>query len=456
MSLSAARLRTMLDELTRQYGVPGAAIAVWAGGELKEAAAGVCNIETKVPVTADTLFQIGSITKLYTTALCLQLVEEGKLDLDKPVRDVIPDFAVADEEVAAQVTLRHLLNHTSGIDGDFFKDAGRGEDRIEKYVRLLKDVKQIHPLGQMFSYCNAGFVVAGRMIELATGKTWDKAVRERIAKPLGTPSFSTLPEQAMRHQTAIGHVGQPGALAVTPIAYLAQSNAPAGSMPMARASDVIAFARMMMNDGVAANGTPVLAADSVHQMHLRTVTCPPQMNIDAIGLGSFLWDWNGDGHYEVFGHDGSTIGQAAWLRYHTESETAVALLTNGGNGKGLADEMLAAIFSDAAGIQPPEPPAPAREGMPEVSRFTGTYGKASGTVEVSVKEGGLVALHRAAPDFAALQGTYAVELKPVTETLFVGTMPGYTRPATYHFLEADDQGRALYLHTGARAHRRVE
>lgn len=455
MSLSPARLRGMLDTLTRQYGVPGASLAVWSGGEMKEAAAGVCNIETKVPVTSDTLFQIGSITKLYTTVLAMQLVEEGKLDLDRPVRDIIPDFAVADEEAAARITLRHLLNHTSGIDGDFFKDAGRGEDRVGKYVRLLKDVAQIHPPGQMFSYCNAGFVVAGRMIELATGKTWDKAIRERIAKPIGTPAFSTLPEQAMRYQTAIGHVGAPGALAVTPITYLAQSNAPAGSMPMAKASDVIAFARMMMNDGVAANGTPILSAESVHQMHLRTVTCPPQMNIDAIGLGSFLWDWNGDGHYDVFGHDGSTIGQAAWLRYHTESETAVALLTNGGNGKGLADEMLAAIFSDSAGIAPPEPPAPAREGMPEPARLTGTYGKASGTVEISLKDGALVALHRPAPDFAALQGTYTVELKPVNETLFVGTMQGYTRPATYHFLGEDDQGRALYLHTGARAHRRV-
>ncbi|GMV61208.1 MAG: serine hydrolase [Parvibaculum sp.] len=455
MPLSPARLRTMLDTLTRQYGVPGAAIAVWAGGELKEAAAGVCNIETKVPATAETLFQIGSITKLYTAALAMQLVEEGKLGLDQPVRKVLPDFAVADEEASGKITLRHLLNHTSGIDGDFFKDAGRGEDRIAKYVRLLKNVEQIHPLGAMFSYCNAGFVVAGRMIEVAAGKGWDKAIRERIAKPLGTPAFSTLPEQAMRHQTAIGHVGQPGALMVTPIAYLAQSNAPAGSMPMAKARDVIAFARMMMNEGVAANGTPVLSAESVHRMHLRTITCPPQMNIDAIGLGSFLWDWNGDGHYEVFGHDGSTIGQAAWLRYHTESETAVALLTNGGNGKGLADEVLAAIFSDAAGIAPPEPPAPAGQGMPEVSRLTGTYAKASGTVEVSVKEGMLIALHKPAPDFAALQGTYAVELRPVSETLFTGTMPGYTRPATYHFLEEDAQGRALYLHTGARAHRRV-
>src|SRR5690606_31875560 len=198
-------------------------------------------------------------------ALCMQLVEEGKLDLDAPVRKVLPDFAVADAEVSARVTLRHLLNHTSGIDGDYFRDAGRGEDRVEKYVRLLKDVRQLHPMGHMFSYCNAGFVVAGRMIEVLTGTTWDKAVRNRLAKPLGTPSFSTLPEQAMRHQMAIGHVGQPGALAVTPVAYLAQSNAPAGSMPMAKARDTIAFARMMMNEGVAANGTPVLTAESVQE-----------------------------------------------------------------------------------------------------------------------------------------------------------------------------------------------
>lgn len=455
MSLSPARLTEMLDVLTRQYGVPGAALAVWAEGGLVEAAAGVCNIETRVPVTAETLFQIGSITKLYTAALCMQLVEEGKLDLDAPVRKVLPDFAVADAEVSARVTLRHLLNHTSGIDGDYFRDAGRGEDRVEKYVRLLKDVRQLHPMGHMFSYCNAGFVVAGRMIEAVTGTTWDKAVRNRLAKPIGTPSFSTLPEQAMRYQMAIGHVGQPGALAVTPIAYLAQSNAPAGSMPMAKARDTIAFARMMMNDGVAANGTPVLTAESVQEMHLRSVALPWGMTIDAIGLATFLWDWNGDQHYEVFGHDGSTIGQAAWLRYHTESETAVALLTNGGNGKGLADDLLREIFSQAAGIAPPEPPEPSREGRPEPARLIGRYGKASGTIDVIEKDGALVAVHTPTAEFAALQGSHAVELQPVTETVFLGTVPGYTRPASYHFLEEDEHGRARYLHTGVRAHPRL-
>tara|TARA_R110002110_G_scaffold79145_5_gene207048 strand:+ start:95 stop:1435 length:1341 start_codon:yes stop_codon:yes gene_type:complete len=445
----------MLDAATRQYGVPGAALAVWRNGELIEAAAGVCNIETGVPATPDTLFQIGSITKLYTAALAMQLVETGKLDLDAPVRDTLPDFAVADAAVSRQVTLRHLLNHTSGIDGDFFKDAGRGEDRVEKYVRLLMDVHQVHPLGHMFSYCNAGFVVAGRMIEVADGTTWDRAIRKRLAKPLGTPAFSTLPEQAMRHQMAIGHVGQPGALTVTPIAYLAQSNAPAGSMPMACARDIITFARMMMSGGVAPNGTRVLSARSVHGMHQRNVTCPAEMNIDAVGLATFLWDWDGDGRYEVFGHDGSTIGQASWLRYHPESETAMALLTNGGNGKGLADDLIREVFTGAAGIAPAEPPQPVAGLAIDRARVLGRYGKASGTIDVIEKQGMLVAVHKPAADFAVLQTSHAIALQPAGDGLFVGTMPGFTRPVTYHFLEADGAGRARYLHTGVRAYRRM-
>jgi CubicO group peptidase (beta-lactamase class C family) len=455
MPLSTADLQETLDALARQYGVPGAVLAVWTDGALSEVAAGVCNIETKVPVTPDTLFQIGSITKLYTAALCLQLVEEGKLDLDQPIRSVLPDFAVSDEEVAALLTLRHLLNHTSGIDGDFFKDAGRGENRIGKYVHLLKDVAQVQPPGAMFSYCNAGFVVAGRMVEIASDTGWDRAMRNRLAKPLGTPSFSTLPEQAMRYQTAIGHVGAPGALMVTPIAYLAQSNAPAGSMPMAKARDVIAFARMMMAEGVSADGTRILSQTSVRAMHRPSITCPPHMNIDAIGLATFLWDWDGDSTYEVFGHDGSTIGQASWLRYHPESGTALALLTNGGNGKGLADELMKSVFAKATGITPPELPATDPSLVMNAAPLLGTYGKASGTVEVYEREGKLIAHHRPSADFTALQGAYEVDLLPVDETLFLGTAPGYTRPATYHFLDRDAEGRALYLHTGVRAHRRL-
>lgn len=456
MPHSPARLKEMLDEGTRQFGVPGASLGVWTGDTLSEAAAGICNIETQVPVTPETLFQIGSITKLYTAALAMQLVEEGKLALDAPLRTLLPDFRVKDESVAARVTLRHLLSHTSGIMGDYFKDAGRGEDRVAKFTAMMAALDQVHEPGEMFSYCNTGFVAAGRMIEVANGTTWDKAIRQRLAKPLDTPSFSTLPEQAMRYQTAIGHLGQPGRMMVTPIAYLAASNGPAGATPMAKARDVVTFMRMMMAGGVAPNGNRVLSAGSVEAMHKMNVVCPKGMNIDAIGLAAFMWDWDGDGTYEVFGHDGSTIGQAAWARYHPASGTGFCLLTNGGNGKALADRLIREIFSDAAGIAPPELPKPDTALAIAPARYLGRYANTMEEIEVSEDSGKLVATVTPAPDYAVMSGgPKRVPLEPVSAELFLGVPPGMTLPQSWHFLGDDGTGRARWLHSGVRAHKRV-
>lgn len=456
MPHSPARLKEMLDEGTRQFGVPGASLGVWTGDTLSEAAAGVCNIETKVAVTPETLFQIGSITKLYTAALALQLVEAGKLALDAPVRTLLPDFKVKDESVAARVTLRHLLTHTSGIMGDYFKDAGRGEDRVARFTGMMAALDQVHEPGEMFSYCNTGFVAAGRLIEVANGTTWDKAIRQRLAKPLDTPSFSTLPEQAMRYQTAIGHLGGLGKLFVTPIAYLAASNGPAGATPMAKAHDVVAFMRMMMAGGVAPNGNRVLSAGSVEAMHKMNVVCPRGMNIDAIGLATFMWDWDGDGTHEVFGHDGSTIGQAAWARYHPASGTAFCLLTNGGNGKALADRLIREIFSDAAGIAPPELPKPDAALAIDPARYLGRYANTMEEIEVSEEGGSLVATVTPAPDYAVMSGgPKRISLEPVSAELFLGVPPGMTLPQSWHFLGDDGTGRARWLHSGVRAHKRV-
>ena len=103
----------------------------------------------------------------------MQLVDEGLLDLDTPVVEVLPELRLADPDVTKQVTMRHLLTHTSGIDGDVFTDTGRGDDCLEKYVDLLADAAQNHPLGATWSYCNSGFSLLGRVIEKLTGKTWD-------------------------------------------------------------------------------------------------------------------------------------------------------------------------------------------------------------------------------------------------------------------------------------------
>ena len=127
MSLDSELQQRLADALKR-HRVPGASLAILAGETLREGAAGVVNVRTGVEATPDAVFDIGSITKVFTTTLVMQLVDAGLLDLDAPVRRYLPELVLADPEAAARVTVRHLLTHQSGIEGDFFQATGRGDD----------------------------------------------------------------------------------------------------------------------------------------------------------------------------------------------------------------------------------------------------------------------------------------------------------------------------------------
>src|SRR4051794_6401925 len=178
-------LAQQLPELIAKHDVPGAAVAVLAGGEVIDSAAGVLSRATGVEATTDTVFQIGSITKVWTTTLVMQLVDEGKLDLDRPIRSYLPEFVIADEAAAAVITTRQLLSHTAGFEGDIFNETGKGDDAVEKFVATLATTTQLFPPGEMFSYNNAGFAVLGRLVEVLRGTPYDAALREHLFTPLG-------------------------------------------------------------------------------------------------------------------------------------------------------------------------------------------------------------------------------------------------------------------------------
>src|SRR6516162_2665502 len=188
----------LLHDAAKRCQVPGAALAVLHGEAVFEAATGVVNMQSGVETTTDSVFEIGSITKLWTTTLLMQLVDEGRVELDAPVRRYLPEFALADLAAAEAITVRMLLTHTSGIDGDFFQSTGRGDDAVERYVLACAALPQLHPPGAGWSYCNAGFVLAGRIVEKLRGCTWDEALRRHLLAPLGTEGMGTLPEQALR------------------------------------------------------------------------------------------------------------------------------------------------------------------------------------------------------------------------------------------------------------------
>ena len=310
--IDGARWRARLAELIAKHKVPAAALGILSGGEIVDVAAGLLSKKTLVGATPDSVFQIGSITKVWTTTLIMQLVDEGKLTLDTPVAQIIPDFAVSDPQVSKQVTIRHLLTHTSGIDGDVFTDTGRGDDCLEKYVADMDTVAQNHPLGATFSYCNSGFSLAGRIIEVLTGKTWDAVLRERIIEPLGLTATVTLPEEAILHRAAVGHLGNPGEdPQPARLWQLPRSAGPAGTIT-ARVHDLLEFAKMHLAGGLAPDDSRILSQKAADAMTQHEVDLPdPDVLGDSWGLGWIRFSW--DGH-RLFGHDGSTVGQGAFMR----------------------------------------------------------------------------------------------------------------------------------------------
>src|SRR3954454_11123230 len=125
-------LQDKVTELAQELDVPGAAVGVIHDGAEHYAYAGVTSVENPLTVDETTLFQFGSTGKTYTATAIMRLVEQGKVDLDAPVRTYLPDFALRDDDVAQRVTVRQLRNHTAGWEGDMMDDTGAGDDALEK------------------------------------------------------------------------------------------------------------------------------------------------------------------------------------------------------------------------------------------------------------------------------------------------------------------------------------
>ncbi|GGY09995.1 serine hydrolase domain-containing protein [Streptomyces anandii] len=453
-----AWLRHRLPGLIAESGVPGAAVAVCAGDEVVEAAAGVLSTATGVEATPDSLFQIGSVTKVLTATLIMQLADEGKLDLDAPVRVRLPAFRVADERAAQRITVRQLMCHVAGFEGDVFTDTGKGDDCLEKYLDALRDVPQLFAPGEMFSYNNAGYCVLGRIVEVARGKPFDACVREHLFAPLGLTHAAGDPYEAILHRTAVGHIERtPGAgLEPTRVWALARSNAPAGSMLAMRARDLLAFARMHLAGGLGPAGDRVLSRASARAMREPQVMLPDIGQGTAWGLGWELFDLP-DG--AVFGHDGNTIGQSAFLRAVPGRDVAVAVLTNGGLSRRVYAQIAGRVLRELGGIRPPGQPVP-EPGMTapdaaDASRYVGRY--VSGTSETTVSRDGQGRLWLERTPIgvtAELDGApYRTELVAWRGDTLLPVEPERGVHTPLAFL-GDDGGRAAYLHTG-RADRRL-
>lgn len=375
MSLAVARswIESELPALMARRRVPAAAVGVLQDGQVIDHAYGILNLATGVEATTDSLFQVGSITKLWTADLVMQLVDEGRVGLDDEIRRHLPGFAVADEEAAATITIRQLLSHTAGFEGDIFTDHGPGDDAVERFVASMGDLPQIFAPGERFSYSNAGFAVLGRLVEVLCGTTWDRALQERLAAPLGLGHIATTAYDAIRFRAAMGHIdpAPDHVLRPGPAWGMARASGPVGAMLSMRVRDLLGFAAMHLAGGTAPDGTRVVSAASCAEMLTRQVDHPASTRSDARGLGWSLDDLS----QGIVGHDGQTIGQSAFFRMVPEHGLAVALFTNGGDTYGLYHDVVGRLLDDLAGVRiapDPVPPSEPPAGF-DAGRLLGTY-----------------------------------------------------------------------------------
>jgi len=382
--MTQRELLDLLAKLANEFGVPGVAAGLWHGGETVFACHGVTSIDNPLPVDEHTLFQAGSIGKTYTATALLRLAQAGHVELDAPVRRYVPELQLADAAAAAQVTLRQLLNHTAGWEGDFFGDTGEGDDALARYVAGLVEVAQLTPPGSAFSYNNAALCLAGRVIEKVCGDTYERAIRRLVLQPLGLRESFFFRDEVMTRRFAAGHKPAARGLQVARPWALPRNGAPAGGI-VTSIADLLAWARFHAGDGRGADGARVLSASALRAMRQPTVHMPGSALGDAVGIGWFLTDAGGT---RLVGHDGSTNGQEASLTLLPEPGWALALLTNASPG-GLALNRAARqrVLAACTGIVEQAPqPATAEPGTLAV--HAGEYRARGMRCRVTVDEAG--------------------------------------------------------------------
>jgi CubicO group peptidase (beta-lactamase class C family) len=386
----APRWEAGLQELVARFDVPGAVLGVSHRGVRVLAAAGVAGLRNPQPVSVDTVFQLGSISKVYTATLLLAL--SGPEILERPVAELVPEAGWMDREIR----VRHLLTHSSGLGGDHFADTGRGDDALARYVTELEELPRDVPLvpGSRYSYCNSGFAVLGRLIEILSGQSYDAALRAHLCDPLGARATVTLAEDAIMHPVALGHNRHdPEPLRADDRWNFSRACNPLGGV-CADAGDLLTFAELHLRDGCTADGAVILDPETARLMRRRHLETPPLSRPSARGLGWGIFDWE---DAELVGHDGETLGQIASVRLVPTEDLACVVLTNAiPDGDEITRALAEAVLEPWGLVQPiiARPGGAAALRPFDPAPFLGRYRNLDAIFEVAAADGGLAVTSR--------------------------------------------------------------
>ena len=443
-------LQSYAHAFVKAEAIPAISLAVWRDGRLETAAAGVLNLDTGVEATPDAVFQIGSITKVMTACLVVRLADAGRIDLDASVKRYLRDFMIADKEATETITVRQLLNHTSGIAGDFFPDDdGLDGNLIARLVDRGALLPLVHPPGAHFSYSNVAFTVAGRLAEVVAGVPWAVLMKERIFDPLGMTHAFVDPKEAIRFRAAVGHVPETEALdgwRVSDKTYLPLGHAPCGSVATMRAADLIAFARANLADGGADRSW--LSPGSLRAMQAGEVEQPDTGSTvrGRMGLGWMVSEIAESGT-RIVQHNGATHGQMSSLQILPERNAAFAVLMNAAKPTAL-EKLCNDLLRRLAGVDRTDPePDLVNLDTADLEAYAGRYESLDAVVAVERAQDALTARvaykHDPIPPFE-------LRLRPIGSDCFAAYDDQRKRRPNVRFVDRTATGQAAYLFLGGR------
>lgn len=445
--------------LLEEFKIPGVSLGVLTPNGDHFVNLGVTSLENPLPVTEDTIFQIGSTTKTITSLTCSVLVEQGKLDLDAPVRTYLPGFQLKDESVAAAVTTRDLLTHQGGFQGDLFEDTGEGDDALAKVLDVLAGSPQVVPLRGHWSYNNAGFYIAGRVIEAVTGQTYEAAVTERVFQPLGMDRTFFFANQVMTYRFATGHNKIDSEMVVQRPWMLMRSSAPAGGTCNSTMRDMTRYARYIMSgtlptplepgEGESAGASPLGTLD---RSKLWEPVRPIGNAINAFPgeQGQIGQSWFIDQYptATIISHGGTTHGHQSDFWVSPDCQVGFVAMANASNGHAYNRKLSEWIKREVLGLSASE----LQEhplGEEELKAFEGDYLIIGMPLKISSQlEGGTLTL--AIPDTTpGASGTKPAPLRFIAPDRAVVQGGGDLDGVGVEFLNGED-GQVEFMRFGAR------
>ncbi len=324
-----AQLDSVLEQIMDRWNIPGLGVGIAQDGEVIYARGfGVQSLDTGVPVTPDSIFCVASITKCFVATAIMQLVEQGRLQLDTPLVEYLPDFRLDDDRYR-HITLRQVLSHTSGMPDmdeaeydELVANPEYDEGAPERYVRALASRKMIAAPGERFAYSNIAYNVLGYLIATITGQTFEDTMQEQLLRPAGMPESTLFFPAVPRHRLAVPHLRVPGMI-VNPIYPYHRADAPA-SFLHSTVVDMCQWAITCL-DGGAHNGNHILSPVGFEHMWKPVAEWGFPPLYEHCGLGWTLGHFDG---VKTVSHGGMGFGWTDFLALLPEKKSGMVVLCN--------------------------------------------------------------------------------------------------------------------------------